>query len=205
MPGDHSNEISLGFNLTRTLQLMGALAYLHSKKIAHRDLKPENFLLVEHTSIQSAVVKIADFGFACHAENSNGLHGLCGSPGYVAPEILKEEGGYGLPVDMWSMGVILYILLSGIPPFAGESDEESFAMTIRGYYDNSVDDRSLPVGCANGGSQCLNEVSSAGQDLVAKMLTYNPAKVPPFLSISLMYQSCFFSASPPRIASSILG
>ncbi|EKX53942.1 hypothetical protein GUITHDRAFT_100192 [Guillardia theta CCMP2712] len=141
-------------------QLMGALAYLHSKKIAHRDLKPENFLLVEHTSIQSAVVKIADFGFACHAETSNGLHGLCGSPGYVAPEILKEEGGYGLPVDMWSMGVILYILLSGIPPFAGESDEESFAMTIRGYYDNS----------------CLNEVSSAGQDLVAKMLTYNPAK-----------------------------
>jgi serine/threonine protein kinase len=49
------------------------------------------------------------------------LHGLCGSPGYVAPEIIKEKDGYGLAVDMWSMGVILYILLTGIPPFSGDS------------------------------------------------------------------------------------
>lgn len=139
-------------------QLMHALSYLHSKKIVHRDLKPENFLLANKT--ESSPIKIADFGFACSVEGEKSLRGLCGSPGYVAPEIIKEKEGYGLAVDMWSMGVILHILLSGIPPFSGESDEESFALTLRGHYDK-----------AN-----LDEISDEGKDLVAKCLTYNPSK-----------------------------
>ena len=93
-------------------------------------------------------------------EGEHSLRGLCGSPGYVAPEIIKEKDGYGLAVDMWSMGVILYILLTGIPPFTGDSDEESFALTLRGHYDK----------------ENISEISPAGRDLVVRLLTYNPSK-----------------------------
>jgi len=154
-PGQHFTEKTAA-DIMR--QLMHALKYLHGKKIVHRDLKPENFLLADKT--EHAKIKIADFGFACSVEGEHSLHGLCGSPGYVAPEIIKEKDGYGLAVDMWSMGVILYILLTGIPPFTGDSDEESFAFTLRGHYDKSQ----------------LEEISDAGRDLVAKCLTYNPGK-----------------------------
>mmetsp|Transcript_15673 Transcript_15673/g.38031 ORF Transcript_15673/g.38031 Transcript_15673/m.38031 type:complete len:379 (+) Transcript_15673:2-1138(+) len=139
-------------------QVFGALAYLHCKGIVHRDLKPENFLLADETP--DAPVKIADFGFACNFDGPNGLWGLCGSPGYVAPEIIQEKQGYGSPVDMWSMGVICYILLSGTPPFVGESDEESFALTLKGKYDK----------------RRLEKVSSGAQDLCSKLLTYSPVR-----------------------------
>lgn len=154
-PGQHFTEKTAA-DVMR--QLMHALSYLHGKKIVHRDLKPENFLLANKND--DSAIKIADFGFACNVEGEHSLHGLCGSPGYVAPEIIKEKDGYGLAVDMWSMGVILYILLTGIPPFTGDSDEESFALTLRGHYDK-----------AN-----LEDISDAGRDLVAKCLTYNPSK-----------------------------
>mmetsp|Transcript_63219 Transcript_63219/g.169033 ORF Transcript_63219/g.169033 Transcript_63219/m.169033 type:complete len:445 (-) Transcript_63219:87-1421(-) len=139
-------------------QIMGALGYLHGRGIAHRDLKPENFLMA--TPDPDAAVKIADFGFACTVTGDKSASGLCGSPGYVAPEILTSTNGYGLAVDIWSMGVILYILLTGIPPFAAESDEESFRLTTAGKYDKSH----------------LEEVSPSARELVAKMLTYNPLK-----------------------------
>mmetsp|Transcript_23496 Transcript_23496/g.34482 ORF Transcript_23496/g.34482 Transcript_23496/m.34482 type:complete len:453 (+) Transcript_23496:85-1443(+) len=154
-PGQHFTEKTAA-DVMR--QLMHALSYLHGKKIVHRDLKPENFLLADKG--EDSKIKIADFGFACNVEGEHSLHGLCGSPGYVAPEIIKEKDGYGLGVDMWSMGVILYILLTGIPPFTGDSDEESFALTLRGHYDASN----------------IADISDHGKDLVKKLLTYNPSK-----------------------------
>jgi serine/threonine protein kinase len=93
---------------------------MHDNQIAHRDLKPENLLLSSKEF--HATVKIADFGFATKVTNDNELLQLVGTPPYFAPELsrLRDEAvmeGYGRPVDIWSMGVILYILLSGIHPF----------------------------------------------------------------------------------------
>jgi len=101
-------------------QVVSAVDYLHENGIAHRDLKPEN-LLVEGEE-EDSIVKIADFGFAktFGGETGEKLMTSCGSPGYVAPEILTAES-YDKSVDMWSVGVILYILLSGYPPFYADS------------------------------------------------------------------------------------
>lgn len=85
----------------------------------HRDIKPENILL-EHDDINNLQLKMTDFGFACFHNPSVGLHDVLGSPLYMAPEIIMEKT-YDLRVDVWSVGVIAYILLSGRPPFKGTS------------------------------------------------------------------------------------
>ncbi|XP_052328261.1 serine/threonine-protein kinase DCLK3 [Oncorhynchus keta] len=90
-----------------------ALRYIHSKTIVHRDLKPEN-LLVECSSDGVSRLKLGDFGLAMVVTEP--IFTVCGTPTYVAPEILSETG-YGLPVDLWALGVILYVLLCGFPPF----------------------------------------------------------------------------------------
>merc|ERR1719330_1525760 len=93
-------------------EIAGALEYLHSKNVVHRDLKPENLLLTDKTD--NYHVKIIDFGLAkCSADK---MDMPCGTPGYVAPEILKRKS-YHKEVDIWSLGVITYILLCGFPPF----------------------------------------------------------------------------------------
>lgn len=103
------------------LELLEALKYLHDRQIVHRDLKPENLLLKSKKS--DSALKLADFGFATTC-NGDDQHAQCGTPGYVAPEIIKPKGNlgirYGVAVDMWSCGVILYILLGGYPPFYGD-------------------------------------------------------------------------------------
>jgi len=104
--------------LVRTIA--GAIKYCHDREVVHRDLKPENILLSkdeETGEIMDDNIKIADFGFAKQNNStSNGLSTACGTPGYVAPEILQGKS-YGKEVDMWSFGVIIYILLCGYPPF----------------------------------------------------------------------------------------
>jgi serine/threonine protein kinase len=102
------------------LQALSGLKHMHDRHIAHRDLKPENLLL--SSKEPHATVKLADFGFATKLNADNELLQLVGTPPYFAPELslLRDESimeGYGRPVDIWSMGVILYILLSGIHPF----------------------------------------------------------------------------------------
>jgi len=102
------------------LQALSGLKHMHDNHIAHRDLKPENLLL--SSKEPHATVKIADFGFAVKVTSDSELLQLVGTPPYFAPELshLRDESvmeGYGRPVDIWSMGVILYILLSGIHPF----------------------------------------------------------------------------------------
>merc|ERR1711966_159928 len=112
--------------------LLEAVNYCHSRKVAHRDLKPENLLLRSETDDSS--IKIADFGFARVVKRPQSLTTQCGTPGYVAPEIL-EGTPYDTKADMWSVGVILYILLGGYPPFIENNQRELFRKIRRGDFE----------------------------------------------------------------------
>jgi len=102
--------------------IIDAVRYCHSMGIAHRDLKPENLLYA--TPEEGSLIKVSDFGFAKISTNDVMLT-QCGTPGYVAPEILDNKG-YGKEVDYWSIGIILYVLLCGFPPFYDENNERLF-------------------------------------------------------------------------------
>mmetsp|Transcript_8066 Transcript_8066/g.20760 ORF Transcript_8066/g.20760 Transcript_8066/m.20760 type:complete len:577 (+) Transcript_8066:94-1824(+) len=105
--------------LTRTI--VSTMGYLHSQGVAHRDLKPENILLA--TPAEDAPIKVTDFGLSRLIEETTLMTTACGTPGYVAPEVITHEA-YSTQIDMWSVGVIVYILLSACPPFAARDDEE---------------------------------------------------------------------------------
>jgi calcium/calmodulin-dependent protein kinase I len=108
--------------------MVEAVGYLHKHGVVHRDLKPENILL--ESSTDDSTIKIADFGFAKHVMEASSA---CGTPGFVAPEILKGQK-YGLGVDVWSLGVIVYIALCGYPPFYDENQAQLFAKIKAGRY-----------------------------------------------------------------------
>jgi len=97
-------------------EILLAINHCHSEKICHRDLKPENILLDEDNR-----VKIIDFGTAASFEKD--LQGFIGTAYYVAPEVIKKESVYDEKCDIWSLGVILYMLLTGLPPFNAASEE----------------------------------------------------------------------------------
>ncbi|KAJ3449914.1 protein kinase [Anaeramoeba flamelloides] len=110
-------------------QLIYTVEYIHSFSITHRDLKPENLLLDENLNI-----KIADFGLAKYMKKGNLLQTACGSPHYVAPEILKGKGYDGKKTDIWSCGVILYGLLCGQLPFNNKNNDKLLSSVRRGKY-----------------------------------------------------------------------
>jgi len=111
-----------------------ALQYLHESGIVHRDLKPENLIYQNQT--EEALLKITDFGLAKYRDRDNVylLSTACGTPGYVAPEVLEGKK-YSKEVDLWSLGVILYILLCGFPPFYDESTAGLYRQIKNGQYD----------------------------------------------------------------------
>jgi calcium/calmodulin-dependent protein kinase I len=100
--------------------LCEAVSYCHVRNIAHRDVKPENLMLTVPDDLDT--MKLCDFGFASNRANLPMLS-VCGSPGFVAPEILRKEE-YSKAVDVWSIGVIAYLILSGNLPFR-DGDVES--------------------------------------------------------------------------------
>lgn len=113
-------------------RILLATDYLHSLGIAHRDLKPENLLLSDKT--KNAKIMISDFGLSKIFNDDEVMKTACGTPGYVAPEVLKRQG-YGREVDMWSLGVITYILLCGYPPFYDQNNVQLFKQIMAGSYE----------------------------------------------------------------------
>lgn len=143
-------------------QIFSAVEYLHSKGIVHRDLKPEN-LLCGSDETSGLHVYIADFGLSKICSENVILATACGTPGYVAPEVLQNDGtgkGYSNEVDMWSCGVILYILLCGFPPFYEEAMPDLFAQILDGRYDYP--------------SPYWDAISASAKDLINHLLVVNP-------------------------------
>ncbi|PQQ11037.1 calcium-dependent protein kinase 2 [Prunus yedoensis var. nudiflora] len=130
----------------------------HFMGVMHRDLKPENFLL--SSKDQNALLKATDFGLSVFIEEGKVYRDIVGSAYYVAPEVLRRR--YGKEIDIWSAGVILYILLSGVPPFWAETEKGIFDAILEG----EIDFASPP----------WPSISSSAKDLVRKMLTQDPKK-----------------------------
>lgn len=133
-------------------QLLIGVNYLHKHNIVHRDLKPENILF------DGEIVKIVDFGTSKSFKPNEKMKNCHGTPYYIAPEVLNES--YNEKCDVWSCGVILYILLSGIPPFNGCNDDEILAAVNRGKYTLDIPE--------------LRPLSNAVKTLIRKMLKFNP-------------------------------
>jgi serine/threonine-protein kinase Chk2 len=146
-------------------QLLNGLKYLHDRDIIHRDIKPENILLNIHQNPFQIEVKIADFGLAKFIGELNFTNTLCGTPSYVAPEVLipSSERKYAKPVDMWSSGVLLYVCLAGFPPFSDELGPPSMR------------DQILSVTYAFY-SPYFDEVDDLALDLISKLLVGDPLK-----------------------------
>ncbi|XP_077603604.1 death-associated protein kinase 2 isoform X5 [Crocuta crocuta] len=114
-------------------QILDGVNYLHAKKIAHFDLKPENIMLLDK-NIPIPHIKLIDFGLAHEIEDGVEFKNIFGTPEFVAPEIVNYEP-LGLEADMWSIGVITYILLSGASPFLGDTKQETLANITAVSYD----------------------------------------------------------------------
>ncbi|CAL0325915.1 unnamed protein product [Lupinus luteus] len=137
-------------------QLISAVDFCHSRGVTHRDLKPENLLLDENEDL-----KVSDFGLSALPEQkrSDGmLLTPCGTPAYVAPEVLKKKGYDGSKADIWSCGVVLYALVCGYLPFEGENLMRIYRKSFRADYE-------LP-----------DWVSNEAKNLISKLLVANPEK-----------------------------
>lgn len=113
-------------------QILKGLSYMHSQNIGHFDLKPENIMLSEKVSQPN--IKLIDFGLARHLEQGQEYRSTSGTPQYIAPEVIKFEP-LNTAADMWSIGVITYILLSGLSPFQGHTDEETLKNVVELQYE----------------------------------------------------------------------
>lgn len=123
-----TNHYKKGFNEDHAALLMrdmlSAVRYLHSKGIVHRDIKLENFLFEVNTT--DSRLKLIDFGLSKHCNESEAMHQIVGSAYYTAPEVL--EGHYDHRCDIWSLGIVAYMLLCGAPPFYGDSSDQIHEM-----------------------------------------------------------------------------
>ncbi|XP_059668615.1 calcium-dependent protein kinase 20 [Cornus florida] len=138
--------------------IVGVVEACHSLGVMHRDLKPENFLFVNQE--EESLLKTIDFGLSVFFRPGETFTDVVGSPYYVAPEVLRKH--YGPECDVWSAGVIIYILLSGVPPFWDETEQGIFEQVLKGDLDFI--------------SEPWPSISDSAKDLVRKMLVRDPKK-----------------------------
>lgn len=136
-------------------QMLSAVNYIHTNNIVHRDLKPENILL---DTAKNNIIKIIDWGTARFFEKNKKMNKVSGTPYYIAPEVLFEK--YDEKCDVWSCGIIMYILLCGYPPFNGDNDNEILSK--------------IKIGKFVFPQEEWKDVSDEAKDLINKMLTFNP-------------------------------
>ncbi|KAF8444907.1 kinase-like domain-containing protein [Boletus edulis BED1] len=144
-----------------TRQICSALAYIHGKGIAHRDLKPENVLL---TSDNPPNVKVADFGLAKVVDSYTFLKTMCGTPSYLAPEVVTQSDqhpGYSHLVDSWSLGVIVFSMLTSASPFIEDEGQRDMKVRIA---QRTIDWSSLDN----------IHISELGRDFIRRLLEYDP-------------------------------
>jgi len=140
-------------------KILLAIDYLHGMGIAHRDLKPENLLLSDKS--KNGKVMISDFGLSKIFNDEEVMKTACGTPGYVAPEVLKRQG-YGKEVDLWSIGVITYILLCGYPPFYDQNNVELYKQILACRYEFE--------------KPWWDNISEDAKGFIRKLLVLDPAK-----------------------------
>jgi serine/threonine protein kinase len=140
-------------------KLLGALDYMHQNGVAHRDLKPENLLCENGVD----VIKIADFGLSKDFSMASVMQTCCGSPSYVAPEVLAG-GTYDTACDIWSLGVISYVLLSGYLPFFADTQPELFEKIMEGKFAFA--------------QPLWTDISDEAKNFVTECLTLEPASRP---------------------------
>ncbi|XP_072581342.1 myosin light chain kinase, smooth muscle isoform X13 [Vulpes vulpes] len=133
-------------------QISAGVEYIHRQGIVHLDLKPENIMCVNKTGTR---IKLIDFGLARKLENAGSLKVLFGTPEFVAPEVINYEP-IGYATDMWSIGVICYILVSGLSPFMGDNDNETLANVTSATWD--FDD------------EAFDEISDDAKDFISNLL-----------------------------------
>lgn len=133
-------------------QAFYALCYLHANRICHRDIKPENFLLYKEDD--DSHIKLIDFGLAKRVIPNEVMNKPNGTPYYIAPEVLK--GSYTTQCDVWSMGVIMFIMLCGKPPFGGKQNKDIINNVLHGSYSFK--------------SEVWNSVSPDAKDIIGNLL-----------------------------------
>ncbi|XP_039558064.1 death-associated protein kinase 2-like isoform X5 [Passer montanus] len=141
-------------------QILRGVEYLHARLIAHFDLKPENIMLQEK-DVPKPWIKIIDFGLAQQLEHGTTYKSLCGTPQYIAPEVINYEP-LSPASDMWSIGVITYILLSGLSPFQGETDAETLSNVVAGAYEFE--------------QRCFSQTSDMAKDFIRRLLVKEPQR-----------------------------
>lgn len=139
-------------------QICEGVDYMHQKFIMHLDMKPENILCVTRTGNR---IKLIDFGLARHFDPTKSLQVMFGTPDFASPEVLSFDR-VTPAADMWSVGVICYVLLSGFSPFLGNSDLETMTNVTKAIYD--FDDESF------------DPISSEAKDFIARLLIKDPSK-----------------------------
>ncbi|XP_034550892.1 calcium/calmodulin-dependent protein kinase IGb [Notolabrus celidotus] len=138
-------------------QVLEAVSYLHQNGIVHRDLKPENILYFSQD--ENSKIMISDFGLSKMVDNDI-MSTACGTPGYVAPEVLAQKP-YSKAVDLWSIGVITYILLCGYPPFYEESETRLFSKIMKAQYEFDA--------------PFWDNISDSAKDFIRNMMQKNPS------------------------------